>query len=130
MEFMKHSSVCYKSPFNAETFENLKGSLTQKQFYFKELVEPTPEKFINFVCKQYFTELLARKENAIVTEILTFSQYCQDQSRLTFYVRQLYDREIDVYGYLQSINSIPGAMSPGIRYLYIMLLSYEDLKLT
>jgi hypothetical protein len=94
------------------------------------LVSPTPEKRINYVCYQYFTELLSRTENAIVKEILNFQTYCEDVSGLTFYVRSLYDRDIDVHSYLDSINQIQGAMSPGIRYLYIMLLTFEDLKFT
>lgn len=129
-EFMNSSSVCYKVPYNAETFQNLKNSLSKNQFQFGELVPPTPERRINYVCYQYFTELLARNENAIVQEILKFQLYCKDVSKLTFFVRSLYDRDIDVNGYLQSINTIGGAMSPGIRYLYMMLLTFEDLKFT
>lgn len=49
---------------------------------------------------------------------------------MNHYVRCLYNKEIDVHEYLKNITKIKDAMSPGIRYLYIMLLTFEDLKLT
>ena len=49
---------------------------------------------------------------------------------MTHYVRCLYNKELEVYEYLKNIAKIKGAMTPGIRYLYIMLLTFEDLKLT
>lgn len=127
---MNSFSKTTKIPYNGETFNNLKESLSKNQFDFKELIPPTPERKINYVCYRYFSQLLNKKEDAIVNEIQEFSKYCQDQSHLTFYVRSLYDRDIDVFHYLSSINKISGAMSPGIRYLYIMLLTFENLKLT
>lgn len=129
-QYIEASSICYRVPFNSESFDELKQNVVKNQFEFTELVEPAQERSLSFACYKFFNELLSKNENALVGEIISLSKYCQDQSRLTYYVRSLYDREIDVYEYLESINKIPGAMSPGIRYLYILVLTYDELKLT
>jgi hypothetical protein len=74
--------------------------------------------------------MLTRQENAIIQEIVSYSPYCQDWNRLCYLVRSLFNRELEVYAFLDGVAKISGAMSPGIRFLYIMLLSFEDLKLT
>ena len=58
-----------------------------------------------------------------------FSGYADDINLLNSMVVRLYERDIDVYNFLKKCSDIKGGFSVGIRYLYLMLLSCEDMKL-
>jgi len=63
-----------------------------------------------------------------VKEIFKFSPLIKNPSLFNYLIISFYDRDLSPYLFLKDSRKIKGAVNLAVRYLYIMLLSFEDLK--
>jgi hypothetical protein len=68
------------------------------------------------------------RENALVKEIFQLSPFIENPSLFNYLVISFYDRDLSPYLFVKQARTIKGAVYLAVRYLYIMLLSFEDLK--
>lgn len=118
-------------PHDKETFEELEASIDWKKFNFMQTPKLYPEKALNYICQGYLKaisdgELV--KNNKILQEIMQYRNKFQDQSFLNYLLIELYDRTISIQEYLERVKNSPGMLSASIRYLFILLQSFDELK--
>ena len=83
---------------------------------------------MNFFSFKYFCEILNLKNNALIQELDFFNTACKDIKWIEYQVLMLYDREISILDFLKECLKYDGAYSLAIRYVYLLVLSFKDLK--
>ena len=73
--------------------------------------------------------LIVIRDNQIVNELIEYSRKIYDFSQMSYLVISLYFRDIGPVEFMRNAVTFEGGFSVGIRYLYLMLLSFEEIKL-
>lgn len=61
-------------------------------------------------------------------EIQNLSEKIENKSHFRYLVMSCYDRKITPGEFLEQSGMMKGAMAPALRFLFLMLLSFDDLK--
>lgn len=125
---VNQSSITYNTSNHKENLDDFMESFNINSFKIGPDFSIIREKYINFYSFKYFCEILNIKDNAIIQEIEMHSKRCRDIKWIEYNVLRLYDREISMLDFIEDCLKYQGAYSIALRYIYIMLLSFMDLK--
>lgn len=76
--------------------------------------------------------LTLASNNEIIKEISKYwidLDTVESKSELVYNILAIYTRDAQLMSYMRLLSKNPRAVSVGLRYLYIMLLSFEELRL-
>jgi len=84
---------------------------------------------MDYFCYRYYSLIESlREDNRIVREIIDNNKMVEDHSHLNYLVLSLYHRDISILELIVSSNRSKGSIPSVIRYLFMHLLSFKQLR--
>ena len=91
-------------------------------------LRPLPEKQLSYFCLKYFEGIFELNNQPLIKEIDQWGNI-PGIGRFNYLLIGLYERDITILEYLKESLKIDSSLPLAIRYLYIMLMSFEELRI-
>ena len=123
------AETCYNTHGYIEKIMDFESELSPGSFKSLPDFVCVPEKLVGFQSFKFFNEILSLTDNALIKEINALSSTHKDARWIESNVLLLQDKQMSLLEFFKNSLKYEGGYSLGLRYVYVLLLSFSEMKL-